>query len=536
MRISAFRANKFKRFEELNILRLPESARLVIIAGPNGSGKSSLFEAFRSWHWAHGGENSIGEDSYYDRPNALHQHYKRVQVDFHGRPLPQINTEEATKLFYFRSAYRNEPALFTSKLERLGPLYHERRFNKMIENDQTVLLNYQRLTSDLLEDLFVREPGSTSVADFRERMIGPICESLKRLFPDLVLSGLGNPLQDGSFFFDKGTVQGFAYQNLSGGEKAAFDLLLDLLVKRRFYNDTVFCIDEPEAHMHTRLQGALLRELVRNLPGDSQLWIATHSIGMMRAGRDMNDEEPGSVAFIDFTGHDFDQRVTLQPVKPSRVFWEKVLNVALDDLANLVAPERVIICEGNPVGTVVSKNAENDAICYNTIFEDEFPETMFVSGGNSSDVKSDRMVLAGTVKKIAKGIELTRVIDRDDHSPTDVVAYEAQNVRVLSRRNLECYLFDDEVLQALCKDAGKDEEYPALLQDKAAALSDLPRRGKPIDDVASAAGPIYTKAKARLGLTAVGNDYGAFMRYKLAPLLKPEMKVYQELRAAIFGS
>ena len=46
-----------------------------------------------------------------------------------------------------------------------------------------------------------------------------------------------------------------------GGEKAAFDLLLDIFVKKAEYNDTVFCIDEPEAHMNPKLQGKLLEEL-----------------------------------------------------------------------------------------------------------------------------------------------------------------------------------------------------------------------------------------------------------------------------------
>ena len=67
-----------------------------------------------------------------------------------------------------------------------------------------------------------------------------------RLFPNLELNSLGNPLRDGTFRFTKGSSRGFAYKNLSGGEKAAFDLVLDLVVARNEYNDTIFCIDEPE--------------------------------------------------------------------------------------------------------------------------------------------------------------------------------------------------------------------------------------------------------------------------------------------------
>ena len=61
-----------------------------------------------------------------------------------------------------------------------------------------------------------------------------------------------------------------------GGEKAAFDLILDLIVRKREYNNTVFCIDEPESHMNTRLQAALLETLYYLIPENCQLFLATH--------------------------------------------------------------------------------------------------------------------------------------------------------------------------------------------------------------------------------------------------------------------
>jgi AAA domain, putative AbiEii toxin, Type IV TA system len=329
-------------------------------------------------------------------------------------------------------------------------------------------------------------------------------------------------------------VPRFSYQNLSGGEKAAFDLLLDFLVKKQFFNNTVFCIDEPEAHMNTRLQGALMGELVNLLPPSCQLWLATHSIGMMRAARDLENEQPGSVVFLDFGDHNFDEPVILSPVKPTRTFWERVLNVALDDLAQLVTPEQVIICEGNPTGAVASKNAENDEKCYTTIFEEEFPQTKFVSGGNSKDVVSDRLIFAKTLQKLAAGLKITGLIDKDDHAHADVANFLKNGTRVLFRRNLEGYLFDDEVLQALAESVGKGSEIPGLLADKADALADSVSRGNAADDFASAAGALYVKTKQRLALTGVGNDHRAFMRNTLAPLFKPTMQVYKELRKAIF--
>jgi len=49
MRITSVRFSDFKRFKNLTIKDLPETARLVMLVGPNGSGKSSVFDGFLQW-------------------------------------------------------------------------------------------------------------------------------------------------------------------------------------------------------------------------------------------------------------------------------------------------------------------------------------------------------------------------------------------------------------------------------------------------------------------------------------------------------
>ena len=44
----------------------------------------------------------------------------------------------------------------------------------------------------------------------------------------------------------------------------------------------MFCIDEPELHVATGLQGPLIASVLGLLRETSQLWIATHSIGVVR--------------------------------------------------------------------------------------------------------------------------------------------------------------------------------------------------------------------------------------------------------------
>ncbi len=61
----------------------------------------------------------------------------------------------------------------------------EQRFEFMIHNDAVVSLNYQRLASRALEDLFENEPEQTTIGEFKHKLIGDIRYSMGRLFPGL---------------------------------------------------------------------------------------------------------------------------------------------------------------------------------------------------------------------------------------------------------------------------------------------------------------------------------------------------------------
>ena len=160
----------------------------------------------------------------------------------------------------------------------------------MIDNDATVSKNFQRMAGQMFEGVFDPKNQPVTLGTFTEHFIGDIRTALSKLFPDLDLNSLSNPLESGIFRLTKGTSKGYSFKNLSGGEKAVFDLILDLVVARRAYDNTIFCIDEPEAHMHARLQAELLSVLYNLIPANSQLMLATHSIGMMRRARDIERE------------------------------------------------------------------------------------------------------------------------------------------------------------------------------------------------------------------------------------------------------
>ena len=536
MKLRRINLKSYKRFADLTVENIPQTARLVLLAGPNGCGKSSLFDALSVWHRANWAQRGVSWDPHYhsrigEGPEVLH---RNIMFEFHEDTPADLDAKK--KAVYIRTAYRNDPAFELYRINRSVPMLDEERFQRIIENDASVQQNYERLISSGLMDLYEDGNPETSFDQYRAEIIGPIKSALLRLFPDLELLGVGNPLQDGTFRFKKGLSNGFLYKNLSGGEKAAFDLILDMYVKGREYNSTIFCIDEPDAHMSTKLQAELLDELWTLLPDNSQLWLATHSVGMMRRARDLYREYPDQVIFLDFGGRNFDGPQVLTPVTPDRKFWSQVFEVALGDIASLVAPETVVICEGTPDTAGSGKNAEHDARCLDKIFAGEMPETQFLAGGNASDVERDRLALARVAQQIGV-LNVIRLVDRDDRSNEEVEDLRRNGVRVLSRRNLECYLFDDEVLEALCVNYGGPMQFEDLLKAKRNTIAKTTQNGAAPDDLKKASGIIYGAAIAQLKLKGKrkGSDARAFMRDTLAPLVTPDRNVYKELKADIFG-
>jgi AAA domain, putative AbiEii toxin, Type IV TA system len=542
-RIHTIKLHHFKRFADLSVQDIPESVRMVVLSGPNGNGKSSLFDALRVWSGRFGNAGWQQDDDYYiwaagrRTPSQPVTPADDIQVTFHGiAPAPA--SDAARKAFHFRSAYRNDPDMSVpAGSGQLLPQEVRHRFFRMVENDAAVVQNYRMLVSNAFEGAFVREASDTLIGAWRDRVIRDLRDPMARLFPGLTLNGLGSPLRDPTFRFDKGTSRSFMYKNLSGGEKAAFDLLLDFVVMRDHYDNTIYCVDEPETHLNPRLHGALLGEMLALVPEQHcQLWIATHALGMLRAARDIQTQNPGSVAFLDFGGdYDFDRPTVMSPIRPTRAFWERALAVALDDMASLVAPSTVVICEGNPRGDVPGKNAEHDARCYNVIFGDDYPDVKFVSGGNSHDVANDRLKFVAALPSIVQGITMKRLIDRDDHSDLDVADFNRKGVSVLSRRHLESFLYDDEVIRALCVHVGQPEKSSAAIEQVRETLAASAALGKPSNDIKAAAGDIFNRLRRLLQLRGMGDNAPAFARNALAPLIRSGMQVYDELRQPILS-
>lgn len=515
MKISEIKLKKFKRFKGLTVSGLPETAKLVVLVGPNGCGKSSLFDAI----YVNARRKFIAasdDPTYYNRMtgglNEPDSGVNGIGITFHGIQHNEIVWQKAV---YARSAYRNDPSFSIEQLSPVQSAFFEQRPARMIDNDQAAGANYRRLVSQALEGAFERMESSTTLGQFREEILAEIRNAVGSMFPDLTLNSLGSPLSGGATFrFNKGAVKRFTYENLSGGEKAAFDLILDLVVKSREYDDTVFCIDEPESHVGMGLHGQLLAALYGLIPDNCQLWIATHSIGMMRKAYDLYKAEPGKVVFLDFACRNFDEPQEIKPAEMDRALWERMHSVVLDDLADLLFPDVLYFCE-----SVLHKGF--DAYCYNTIFSSKHPEAKFVSVGSCSAVET----LTVALRREMPGKGIFGVRDKDSQVEAEVAATQKKGVRVLSRICLEEYLLHDDALDALCR----KHDLPAGSLDAMQQFRDAPN-SKPKD----AAKSIWKHVvNSRHGLP-VGGDFEEFLKH-LAELITPEMTVYRELERDIFG-
>jgi hypothetical protein len=219
-------------------------------------------------------------------------------------------------------------------------------------------------------------------------------------------------------------------------------------------------------------------------------------------------------------------------VSLSRVFWKQTLETSLGDVADLIAPGTLVLCEGQPSK---GDRAEFDARCLRAVFGDHEPDADFVAIGGDRQVIADQMGLGRTVQALVPGTTIIRLIDRDDRTDSEVEKLGEEGVTTLGRRNLEGYLLDEEVLEKLCSGVGQPKRWSDLQQARQTAHQGAVDGGKPMDDWKATKGDIYNACKQILQLTQVGSTADVFLVEQLAPLIKPGMEIYDELRKDVFG-
>ena len=571
MKIKSIKLKNFKRFTDLTIEGLPETAKLVVMIGPNGCGKSSVFDALNCYTYVIINNAYPSDDTYigpYEPMHMMNYYLKNDQSDPYlhmsaedvassgmevGKALladyvnvtlqHEQETKEDELRVHIRSSLRNYSILTHSdlfstcsaeKLQlKLSKLPTEKEGDHACALNHWALFFYELTYQSTLEEIFGdHRPAlpyelkkyAEDVLSLKKEILEETINTMARLFPDLksVLRNLFSDIKEIkrelSVLRDRRP-----FQSLSVGEIAVSDLLLDIIIKKVIDDETIICIDEPEAHIHTKLQGQLLEELYDLISPKSQLWIATHSIGMVRKAQELWREDPDSVVFLDFGKDDFDKQVTLKPIRPDPDFWARTYEVALGDLAELVVTGRTVFCEGE----------EFDEECYMNIFKGTYPEVCFVSLGARGNVEKSVTAANLAIGKIAKSAKVIGIVDRDKATDAEIKRNAERGIRTLSKTTIESYLLDDEVLAKLCEDYGASDKINDLLTAKQNALKD--QKLKSSDNLKSIVQQIHGVAQRVLKSANLGNTRESFMMDILAPRIQPGMKVYEELHEDIFG-
>ena len=405
--------------------------------GPNGSGKSSVFDAFLVWARAQGKSmRSYFTDDYFDSETFMF-----------GTPEVMLHDSDASEplgpLVHVRTAHRNTPAVLSNSIEKQQDFRRRETIDRMVETDDSMGEHYQRLVARFVPVLSNLDGGDAAEdLETIRAYLAPVQDSLRRVLPHLSFTGLGDATAEGSFYFSRDKIRRFRYENLSGGEKAVFDLLLDIHIAATELGSPLICLDEPEIHLNPAVQASVLTELMGLLLNGSQLWIATHSVGMIRRAFDIAAGSPGRVAFLDFGQVEGPvPDVGLTPSQPSSRLLREAMSIALDDLASLLAPEVLVICEGSQVSDRVPAWDER---IYRQIFRDMPPRVEFRSSGGKGELE----LAASIASVIAPGTHILKLRDRDDLSAEGRTRLLKDDpaLRVLELRSLESYLLDDEVL------------------------------------------------------------------------------------------
>ena len=475
MKIKKIRLRDYKRFHDLTIDLDGKEPRIVALVGQNGCGKSSVFDGLLFLNNAYsilGAGSSLRSDSAYHslkkEKNFSYDHVEIIldQGEFLNVRNAKMSEGKDRTIFSFRSSFR-----YNEKLD----VREQHAVNQIVDNDygattaadldKRIDQSYRRLKI-YYEEYLNEQDCKPSEAKFH--ILGELNKSISNCL-GLEITDLGNiGSGEGTFFFKKPDSDAvFSFNVLSSGEKEVIDLIVDLYLRRQYYSDTIYIIDEPELHLNTSIQRKLLLEINKIIPDNCQLWIATHSIGFLRALQtELN--ETSEIFYFDEGKKWASEAYTLKPQPKNRSTWLEIFKIALDDLSSLLLPEIIVYCEGRDKPTRMCEERGLDAIVYNTIFSTEHPEVLFVSSGGNTELDQRSDIAFAILSKAMPDIRILVLKDRDMASgkPTDekdrqiYLKNNKDNHRVLKRWEIENYLFDKEVLKAYCakEDTTFDDE------------------------------------------------------------------------------
>jgi len=448
MHITALHLVNFKRFTDLTIRTVavpntPDSKppTLVLLIGSNGSGKTSVFDAFEAVSsLAHSVTRpselvpTVNAETYYRKVHsedfsvtiALDSGASIVRTSQVLTSQTIGNTLPTATTFYGRTALRQIPMLNRTYIGKGAKKIHPNdtgndRPRLYIDRDERFENDIEKITERALLGLFRGE----KTEDLLGSLVEPINAAFVRVFGNqpetaLRLLSLVPPLEGNvaQILFQKGTST-VHYNLLSTGEKEVFNILLNLHSRRADYQDTIYYLDELDLHLNTKLQKALLQEIVEHwIPNGCQLWTASHSLGFIEYA---NESEEAVI--LDFDDLNFDLPQVLTP-KPKNTYEVFEVAVSKESVAQMLNAVRFIFVEG-----------DDDAL-YNQL---ALRGTVFTGKLNKE----------GVIRKLSHYPNGYGLIDRDFLSDTErkELTERQPNLAILELYSVENYLYHPDNLE-----------------------------------------------------------------------------------------
>jgi ABC-type transport system involved in cytochrome c biogenesis ATPase subunit len=455
MHITDLQVKNFKRFTDFEIRNIPDSSRLVLLIGANGSGKSSLFDVF-NYYIAHArGDAAWDAWDYYKKAK---DESLFVSIQFDEAPAFEssdgtINGADAVSdRFYGRTSFRQIPRLTRTALGQytvnIDNDTDRPRF--FIDRDERFENDIEKVIGMILEEVF-RTDETASSELIRERVIDPINKALANIFgagngTKLALAAIIPPLEGevAQINFVKGASK-IHYNYLSAGEKEIFNILINLLSRSYLYQDSVYFFDEIDLHLNTALQYRLLDELLQNwIPANSQIWLASHSLGFIEYAK-----QNKNASIIDFDTYDFDRAIVLTPESKDN---PNIYNIAVDKefLSSLFTGRRIYFV-GN-----------KDDRYYNSA---NIADAVFVSEDNRDAVYNKALI-----DRDSYGL-----IDRDFLTDDDIdrIKKTYVNLLVLEYYCIENYLYHPDNLLEYYRSQGNDYDREVYIRNVTDAKNDI---------------------------------------------------------------
>ncbi|PSJ15950.1 AAA family ATPase [Nitrosomonas supralitoralis] len=526
--------NGYKRFFDLTIDLGEEPKRIIALIGPNGCGKSSVLDGMLYFTNMFNTIGSTGakDHKYHSMNNEKNYSYNNIKIEFVEGAYEVISSHKAIKekektIFSFRSSYRYNTGLNVQSSHAIRNIT-ENHYGASTASDLDSKIdeNYRRLYVKFNDYMYKTDcPPSQA----KEKIIGDLNKSFRNCL-DLELISIGDiNASKGTLYFRKlDHANSFEFNVLSSGEKEVVDILLDLYLRQEEYDDTIFLFDEPELHINTAIQKKLIIEINCLIGINCQLWLTTHSIGFLRALQDEFKDECQIIQFKNDMNLASEAKI-LKPIQHSIAVWKELFEVALDDLAHLVCPKRIIYCEGKDTPGKNFKENGFDARVYNVIFAEKYPDSLFISSGGNTELDQRSNIAISIIGKALPLLEILVLKDKDCASGKQVSVSDRDRIlefspahhRILKRFEIENYLFDKEVINNYCSinSISFDEsEYEKLIKN----INE--------DDVKSKVNNIK---KICAIPSTIPNDT---FKFNLASYITKDTAVFKELEELIFKS